>query len=220
MDLMVDIETFSTRSRAVMHELGAVVFDPYGPALGDNPVPDQSFHILIDPQSCLELGMEVDWDTLCWWFKQSPLNLARVISGPRHHIARALLDFKDWIENKKPERFWGHGASFDPVILNEYYVRLRKESPFKDFRKIRDTRTLFDEVTDITLTDWENLTRKQISHHPLHDAWAQARTVQFVKQQIKMKGSDGNTTGARGIPRRDSSDASGSGAHSQVPATT
>lgn len=216
MDLMVDIETFSTGSKAVMHELGAVIFDPYGEALGESPDATTTFHALIDPQSCLDLGMEVDWDTLRFWFAQDAVHHARLRLKGRKHVGTVLADFSAWIDERKPEYIWGHGATFDPVILNEYYKKLRKRNPFQDFRRIRDTRTLYDEVVDITVEQWTALTRKVIPHHPLYDAWAQARTVQFVKQQLRR--NDGNTPGARGIPRADSSDSGVSGTHSQVPA--
>ncbi|TXH56325.1 MAG: 3'-5' exoribonuclease [Desulfurellales bacterium] len=220
MDLMVDIETFGIGSKAVIHEIGAVIFDPYGAPLGENPDASVTFHALVDPQSCFNLGMEVDWSTLKFWFSQGPLHMARLTAGPRTHIANVLMNFSEWVDKHKPKHKWGHGATFDPIILHEYYKKLRKPSPFEDFRTIRDTRTLFDEVSDITRAEWDSLCTRQMYHHPLHDAWAQARCVQFVKQQLLemyKRSHDGNSSGARGIPGRDSSDTSGGGTHGEVP---
>lgn len=222
MDLMVDIETFGVGSKAVIHEIGAVIFDPYGEPLGDTIDATKTFHALVDPQSCLNLGMEVDWSTLKFWFAQGNLQHARLMAGPRTHIANVLMNFSEWIETHKPVHKWGHGATFDPIILHEYYKRLRKTSPFEDFRTIRDTRTLFDEIADITRAEWDTLCKREIYHHPLHDAWAQARCVQFVKQQLLetyKRSHNGHSSGTRGIPGRDSSDTSGGGAHGQVSPT-
>ena len=220
MDLMVDIETFGIGSKAVMHEIGAVIFDPYGEPLDKTIDATKTFHALIDPQSCLSLGMEVDWDTLKFWFNQGALQHARLLAGPRTHVANVLMNFSDWVEKHKPAHKWGHGATFDPIILHEYYKRLRKPSPFQDFRTIRDTRTLFDEIADISRAEWDNISAREIYHHPLHDAWAQARCVQFVKQQLLdtyKRSNNGNSAGTRGIPGRDSGNAGGSGPHGEVP---
>ena len=220
MDLMVDIETFGIGSRAVMHEIGAVIFDPYGEPLDKTIDATKTFHALIDPQSCLSLGMEVDWDTLKFWFNQGALQHARLLAGPRTHVANVLMNFSDWVEKHKPAHKWGHGATFDPIILHEYYKRLRKPSPFQDFRTIRDTRTLFDEIADISRAEWDAISAREIYHHPLHDAWAQARCVQFVKQQLLdtyKRSNNGNSAGTRGIPGRDSGNAGGSGPHGEVP---
>lgn len=221
MDLMVDIETFGIGSRAVIHEIGAVIFDPYGEPLGATLDANKTFHTLVDPQSCLTLGMEMDWDTIKFWFQQGIPGQARLLAGPRAHIANALMGLSEYIDKHAPLHIWAHGATFDPVILHEYYKRTRKPSPFQDFRRIRDTRTLFDEVADMEPDLWARLSQKAIPHHPLHDAWAQARCVQFVKQQLLdqyKRSHDGNTTGTRGLPGRDSSNSGGSGACGQVSA--
>lgn len=220
MDLMVDIETFGIGSKAVIHELGAVIFEPYGDALSRTIDATKTFHALVDPQSCLSLGMEVDWSTLKFWFQQGAIGQARLIAGPRSHVANVLANFADWAEKHKPLHIWAHGATFDPIILHEYYKKLRKPSPFQDFRIIRDTRTLLDEISDMDPDTWKLLSHKEIPHHPIHDAWAQARCVQFVKQQLQdqyERSHNGNTPGTRGLPRGDSSDSGGSGAHGQVP---
>jgi len=63
-DIMVDMETLSTGSRAVVVSISAVRFDPHDEAVSAEG--SETFYRTIKIDDCLRLGLEVDGDTICW----------------------------------------------------------------------------------------------------------------------------------------------------------
>jgi len=205
--MMLDLETWGTGARAVIIEAAAVDFDPTGTLLGDIPVPADCFYTPVDPQSCMNLGMEVDADTIYWWLKQDDGLRGRILTSHNVMVNVAAFKFLDslneWIKSHRIKYVWSHGATFDIPILMEYYRRLRRKLPF-DHHDCRDTRTLFA-MTDIDPEKWKEVTRREKKHHPLHDAWAQARAVQYcVQQEAHETGSADNTSGPGAVGREPS----------------
>lgn len=66
MHLMIDIETLSTAVDAAITQIGLAPFR----IDGTDPLEDGVL-INVDPQSCIDLGMRVDWSTTHWWMMQS-----------------------------------------------------------------------------------------------------------------------------------------------------
>lgn len=217
--VMLDIETLGVDYNAPILEIGAVAFDPLGPDLPQTVNLGDTFFAMVDPGTCLPLGGEYDWNTIRWHFSQGETHRNRLVNGVRSHISTALMSLAQWIQTRKPHRVWAHGATFDPIILGYYYKKLRKELPW-EFRSIRDTRTLFDEVRDITEEEWKQLTYKAIPHYSVDDAWAQARAVQRVKKALAAKYGEITTESVPGVPSLPPGSSGGThqaGAHS--PAT-
>lgn len=61
--VMIDLETLSSKSNAAIVAIGAVMFDAYGP--------HSNFYCQVDAKDCQRRGMDIDADTVMWWFKQS-----------------------------------------------------------------------------------------------------------------------------------------------------
>lgn len=61
LDVMIDLETLSTRADAVIAQIGVVGFNRH-----DRGAIRPGIQVRVDPQSCLDLGMKVDWSTLAW----------------------------------------------------------------------------------------------------------------------------------------------------------
>ena len=66
MDIMLDIETLSTRPEAVVLTLGAVKFDPWA----DEVNTETGLYIRIDVDEQLTLNRHVQQDTVDWWGRQ------------------------------------------------------------------------------------------------------------------------------------------------------
>ena len=147
--IMVDLETLSTDSNAVILTIGAIPFSGAGELImGD----DFYFYECVDLKSYNKYKnneFSFNWDTLIWWLKQEkePREEAFLI-GPRHAISDVLQDFVNWIGivckelNDNRINIWSHGKDFDVVVLENGFKVCNIECPWK-FWDTRDTRTLY-----------------------------------------------------------------------------
>ena len=68
-DIMIDLETLATSPDAAILTIGAVRFDPFGRELTDPEM--DSFYVRVDLDSCDEIGLVTNDDTIAWWANQS-----------------------------------------------------------------------------------------------------------------------------------------------------
>jgi len=167
-DVMIDIETLSTQSNALILTIGAVKFNR------NTELPSlekcDTFYRRINIESCKMLGMHIDNKTEKWWYNQDEKTRYEALQNPnRQPIIEVLNDFSKWYKGSK--YIWGHGDDFDCVILNNAYLACKIKTPWQ-FWNTRDTRTVFDlaniNVNDIPVTE---------AHHALHDAYRQVKCV-------------------------------------------
>lgn len=177
-DIMIDIETMGSSPNAAVASIGAVAFDWLG---DDLPTPDEAeyFFVRVDLGNCQRLGMEFDAATIYWWLQQEEEARKALVEGTPVGLQKALRNLNTYIEEQtagltKLERVWSHGATFDLVILGQAYRRAGVKQPWS-FRQARDTRTLYN-LYYIPDQERPEDTNK---HHPLWDAWRQARMVQL-----------------------------------------
>ena len=177
-DVMIDLETLATSPNASILTIGAVRFDPFGNELED-PQCD-SFYVKVDLDSCDELGLDTDENTITWWSQQSQEAQDEAFSEEgRIHIVDAFNQLYKFCWGAK--RVWSHGASFDIVICENIFKKINKAVPWK-FWEARCTRTLFD----IGI----NPNRPPVlKHHALEDAWNQAVGVQNVLNKLRTSSS-------------------------------
>jgi len=173
-DIMIDLETLATSPNAAVLTIGAVRFDPFNNDIG-NPTCEK-LYIRVDLDSCDELGLEVNDDTIAWWSQQSKEAQEEAFSPEgRVHVREAFNQLYKFCWGAK--RIWSHGASFDTVICENIFRKLNKAVPWK-FWEVRCTRTLFD----IGI----NPERPPVlKHHALEDAWNQTVGVQNVFQRLR-----------------------------------
>ena len=103
----------------------------------------REFYERIDIQTCLDLGLFVQGDTLKWWFDQDK-EAQQELFIDTQNISKVLYDFKMFINELKPANLqvWGNSNRFDLGILAKaYYVAGHKEIPWK-YAMERDVRTL------------------------------------------------------------------------------
>ena len=192
MHIMLDIETMGTRPDSAILSIGACLFDT-PPSSAQTPsfegaedflsLPPETrtspwyFYQAIDLQSCLDMGMSATGSTWSWWMRQSELAKNAVMHNTQP-IALVLQHFGAWVATARERgnlRVWGHGATFDPVIVAEAYASHHVKCPF-DYYEVRDTRTVFD-LAEPRAKYWDRAFGNPHPHHALYDAVAQARKV-------------------------------------------
>lgn len=174
-DVMVDIETLSTGTRAAIVSIGAVKFDLETGELGEEfyrRVDLVSYNVY--PEFYIDLG------TLKWWLQQA--------DGPRLELVKpgttingALLDFGNWIDRVE-DKVWANGSMFDNRILFDAYHVVGLDTPWH-YRNDRDMRTLTD-LTERLGVAWDPPEAEGTEHNALADAKNQARAVVAMYQAI------------------------------------
>ena len=174
MDIMLDLETLSTRPEATILTFGAIKFSPYN----QEPMTDGIYHrINVDEQ--IELGSHVDENTIAWWGQQAD-DVREEALSPDNRIS--LEEFTANLNRflVGAENIWAQGPVFDIVILENLYRRLGKPCPWQ-FWQIRDSRTLLSSLGDPREKGKAGL------HNALEDCKSQAQAVQFVFNEYKIQ---------------------------------
>jgi len=172
MDVMIDLETLSTRPNARILIIAAVKFNRTGvittEARAEIPQDADTFYRRVD------MTGHVDQNTINWWNKQHPDIYNEAFKGVRTPLATALCDFITWFGNSQV--VWSHGATFDIVILSEAFHSLNMTPPWK-YWNCRDTRTLYD-IAGVRNSELPQVNK----HHALYDC---IRQIWGVKTSMK-----------------------------------
>ena len=94
-DVMIDLETLSTRPNAIILTIGAVRFDRNGP---QKPLEElDTFYRRIQMQTCIEVGLHHCKETTKWWLSQDTeaKKEAFKMEG-RVPLKEMLTDFTNW----------------------------------------------------------------------------------------------------------------------------
>lgn len=187
--IMVDLETLGTAPGSAILSIGAVYFEPAGaalPPLAEMPERHR-FYQTVDLQSAVDHGLTIDAGTVMWWLGQEAGARAALTEQKPLELSHTLRMFNSFVSSLchpmadegrgGPPVIWGHGAAFDPVLLEAAYRACRFEPPWS-YKNIRDTRTLFGLVGKPHIGN---------DHHALRDAWAQARAVQQAMERISVR---------------------------------
>jgi hypothetical protein len=168
MNIMIDLETYSTANNAVILSIGAIKF-----SLHDKSLPEldklDTFYRKIDIQSCVDLGMDINLNTVNWWNNQTEDAKSEVFSlDNRIPITQAIQEFIVWFGNAN-NFVWANGIDFDCVILSNAIELCKCKVPW-NFWNVMDCRTVM-KLYNIRLADikYESL----IKHHSLHDCYRQ-----------------------------------------------
>lgn len=156
-NVMVDLETLGNGSNAAIIALGAVEFDP-ATGLG------REFLMNIDPQSCVDAGLQMDVSTVMWWMQQSDAARA-AFKRPGSPLDVVLGEFSSWFPSGAT--LWGNGATFDNAILSNAYRAIGAKQPWAYWndRCYRTLKNLFPHV---------EMQRSGTHHNALDDAKTQA----------------------------------------------
>lgn len=174
-DVMIDLETLSTRPNACILTIGAIKFSKREKEI-------DTFHRRINVQSCLDIGMVQDPQTMEWW-NTTASDVARAdafSTENRVDIREALIDFKAWLGDSSKLHVWSNGSCFDCVILDEAYYRLGVPVPWKYFH-VRDTRTVYD------LGDVTNKDMPEVEHTAMADCRRQILGLHLAFSKLSLK---------------------------------
>lgn len=168
--VMIDLETYSTKSNAVIRSIGVVLFNLKGET-------ESLLHTGVNVESCLMAGLELDQDTINFWRKQPKEKRDKLFELPEADLLYMLNELQKIAENTLTELFvWSHGSNFDIVILENAYKAIGQMAWWK-YSNVRDTRTLFD------LANYKYISKG--GHDALDDAVRQAEAVASAYQQLK-----------------------------------
>lgn len=124
-DVMIDLETMGLGVNAAIIAIGAVEFDLEAKMLG------RTFYALVDLQSSVDAGGEIDPSTVMWWLAQSKEARSALLEEGIL-IDQALSNFGLWLLECGPDvKVWGNGADFDNVILAQAFRRSDFSVPWK-----------------------------------------------------------------------------------------
>ena len=169
-DAMIDIETLGKKPGAAVLSIGAVMFGAAG--LG------ATFYTPVQLQSCVDVGLAIDPETVAWWMKQSDEARQAAFRADAPALQVVLQRFTDWFVAQKARYPWCHGATFDVPILDAAYEACGLLAPWK-FYDVRDTRTLFS-------LSGVKVDRKNGTHHnALDDARAQAEAAVCALRDLR-----------------------------------
>jgi exodeoxyribonuclease VIII len=120
-NIMIDLETMSTRSNAAICSIGAVKFE--------NKKIIDTFYCTVDLKSCKDFGLHISKDTVQWWSEQNKEALKELTKN-NVPLEVALTKFSEWY-GRKSLPTWGNGAGFDNVVLENAYLAIGKVRPWK-----------------------------------------------------------------------------------------
>lgn len=163
--LMVDIETLGNRPGAAIASIGAVVFSPRAVL--------EEFECTVQLEGQTEQGLRLDVSTIKWWMQQSDAARASTFGQKGTPLFRALTDLAVFATDAGVSDYWSHGATFDLVLLNEAALITGAPPLVRDFRRARDTRTLYE----ITGVNPRTFMGTGTAHNAVDDARAQALAV-------------------------------------------
>jgi hypothetical protein len=123
MDVMIDLETMSSKKNAAVASLGAVVFDPDGEDTVSKIIEEKrSFYT---PLNMMRQGnRHFEASTIYWWLEQSEEARLAVRTGeaPAFNPVGQFVRFNTFLDTWSIKRAWCHGATFDHVILESLYT--------------------------------------------------------------------------------------------------
>lgn len=180
MDMMLDLETLSTRPESVILTIGAVKFDPFS----DFVDVERGLYYRVDVDEQLALDRHVLESTVEWWGNQDA-EVREEALGDSDRVSledmtRGLNRFLVGVEN-----IWCQGPAFDIVILENLYRQLTKPTPWQ-FWQISDSRTLFKAHGD------PRDKNRAAAHNALMDCYYQATAVQEIYRTVGIKKREWN----------------------------
>jgi len=175
-DVMIDLETMSSRPDAAIAAIGAVAFDMKNMAIGE------SFYTTVDLQSCEDLGLHFSAGTVSWWMRQSEQARRDVLGGEQLDLITAMTGFSLWLQehcvSQGHLKVWGNGANFDPVIMESAYRACKEPVPWQ-FWNVRCFRTLKG-MYNIKMQE-----RAGTHHNALDDAMHQTQHIFHIRRTLR-----------------------------------
>jgi hypothetical protein len=130
-DIMIDIETLSTKANGAIWEIGIAHFVP-----GKPETVEEICNIQFDLLDVIMCGGEVDQDTIAFWRSQPKPSLKEHLS-----VENGLLQMNRVLSLYSVGNYWANSPSFDLVMLETMCERAGTTYPW-DHRSHMDMRTI------------------------------------------------------------------------------
>lgn len=183
---VIDTETLSLRTSAVILSIGLTVFDDTQVDTFEDLV-NRGINIFIDKESQKRAGRRIDPETLEWWGKQGP-EASEVLKSEGMHPMAVLFQIEQYVSNlsinKKHLKWYCRGPQFDIAKLEDLFVQFGLNVPWH-YRKPRCSRTWLDEHgidDDVRVQRPEGM----IPHNSLHDSAFEAYMMQRALNGIEL----------------------------------
>lgn len=177
--IMIDLEAMDTEPTAAIVSLAAVEFDPQSNALG------RRFYQRVSLDSSQRQGGTLGADTVQWWLRQDAAPRSEIINAGAS-ISHALNELCCFILRIAPiddVQIWAKGTDYDLPILYSALRRAGLTPPWK-FYNVNDVRTLQRTAACLGMDYRQAVPFVGEPHHALNDAAHQARTVNYIWQQL------------------------------------
>ena len=188
--VMIDIETLSTRPDAAICAIGAAAFSFGSDKTG-------TFYCEVDWQDhANRLNAHIDPNTHRWWNQQKPEARAVLdVKDSTLRICDALKLFSDWVvsirkgNNLKELGIWGNDINFDLTILESAFRATNQATPWQ-FWESRSVRTLVWMGKQFGIDPKKTLNREGTYHNAADDAAFQVKYCRAIMEEV-LKNSDG-----------------------------
>lgn len=204
---MIDIETLGTRPNSYILSIGVLKFNPMGnpeAKVGDNdsiPIVWEMWDII--PKSCQDIGLEMDADTVLWWFQQSEEARMDVVQGlykEKVEIRTALVDMCSFMKNHcdgEEVYIWAKSPQFDIIILENAFRKSKISTPWK-FQNIFDVRTVYKMWGNRDRPDYSNVVKDRLTHNdrtmskhnPIFDCYLQAYILSHIWKKLRLENEE------------------------------
>ena len=170
MDIMIDIETLSTKPNATILNIAAQAFDPFSTTFYE-----QQFYTRVDTED--QDGRDIDDGTMEWWAKQGADAQEEAFGEDNRMLLKESLEQLTKI-CWNADRIWANGIAFDMTILEDAYKSFGMPIPWQ-YYKVCDARTVYKMNPD----------RERLgnSHHALEDVILQIDLLQRTLAKLGIK---------------------------------
>jgi hypothetical protein len=203
---MIDIETLGTNPNSHIMSIACLKFNPMGNPEAkhheDDVIPIVWERWDIIPRTCQEIGLEIDANTVLWWFQQSEAARMDAVHGlykEKVHINVALLGLNSFIKKYAngigDTYIWAKSPQFDLTILENAYRKCSMTKPWK-YQDQFDVRTVFKLWGNRKRPDYTNIVKEMTkgtginkgkmmsTHNPVYDCYLQSYLLAHIWKEL------------------------------------
>jgi len=181
-NIVLDIETLSTKPNAAICSIGAVAIDIETVTVRD------TFYTNVDwKNSIRRYGRSADRRTQEWWKAQNQ-EIWEDMQQEQQSLPQMCTAFRTWCKKVKGKdgaiSMWGNGAAFDNVIVASAFDACEIPAPwhFRYDRCYRTLKGLYPEIAEPELEEGA------VKHHAMHDAMHEARHLCLIIKHMQESG--------------------------------
>jgi len=189
LDVMLDIESLSTAHNGATIQIAAVPF--YIEETSNDARQFGSFNRLISPASCVAAGLDVDADTMKWWFSQEAVVQNHVLGEAIRKgdflegvLAGLSIFLKELEQHAEKVFIWGYPATSDMTWLQQAYLAAKLPYPVA-YNRTRCLGTIADLYWEMYGEKLSDTPKTKINHDALVDCQSQIEMVRYAYIRAK-----------------------------------